>query len=64
MKNKYLALAVDLLGGPTKTAIKVEASTSAVHHWLTQGGVAKKSTAIQLCKLSGVDFKLLLRGGA
>ncbi len=62
MKNKYLMLAVNLLGGATKTANKLEASGATIYTWIKQGGVAKKPAALTLSKLTGIDYKLLMRG--
>ncbi|MDE1952584.1 MAG: hypothetical protein KGL51_05270 [Betaproteobacteria bacterium] len=63
MKIKsYTKLAVDLLGGPTKAANKLEVCTSTVSVWIKLGGVAKKATALRLAKLTGIDYKSLLRG--
>lgn len=65
MENKsYTKLAVDLLGGPTKAANKLEVCTSTVSVWIKLGGVAKKAIALRLSKLTGIDYKLLIRGQA
>ena len=61
MENKFLRLAINYAGGPTRVAQALGVCNNTVHNWIRQGGVSKISSAFKLAKMVNCDYKKLLK---
>ena len=59
MPQNYVRIAVDRLGGPTRTATAMAVSGATIHTWINQGKVADINKAKALAKLSGMELQQL-----
>ena len=56
-ENNNVKIAVDKIGGPTKTANLMGVSNGAVHAWIKNGRVGNIDKARQLAQFAGMDVE-------
>jgi hypothetical protein len=57
--QNFVRIAVDRIGGPTKTAHALLVSNATVHAWLKRGHIVNIDKARLMAKLSGLDVQQL-----
>lgn len=57
--QNYVKIAVDRIGGVTKSANAMAVSGTTIHAWIKQGRIVNIDRAKQMAALSGVELKQL-----
>jgi DNA-binding transcriptional regulator YdaS (Cro superfamily) len=57
--QNFVRIAVDRIGGPTKTAHALAVSNATVHAWITKQTITNIDKAKLMAKLSGLDVQQL-----
>lgn len=55
--QQWVKVAVDRLGGPTKTATAMAVSNTTIHNWIKRQRVSNVNKARQLAKLTGLQLQ-------
>jgi DNA-binding transcriptional regulator YdaS (Cro superfamily) len=57
MQQNFVKIAVDRLGGPTKSAHAMAVSNTTIHDWIKRARVVDIDKAKLMAKLSGLDVQ-------